>query len=279
MAKKPAAISAKVVAPAPKPAPAKAKRAAPQRDMAKKEMAMEKKRESKPMARKKKIAMPSMSRARRSSPPRAKEMAKADMMQSSLMPMEEEKMVSRSMLAPSLDMDMDMSSMIAPSAGAMAYESLSLSPFDDEAYGDICIADDEDMAGQIDSSASTISELSESIVSSEELDDEDDESSDDGYAGDMMPVDEAPPLHASDMALGAPIDYTKLPGAIDSSIDKLLDGAPVRPTSLEVEGAWSKETSPYLLGARQTLSLDADALVDERNRAFDLVCLFFTLIF
>jgi len=87
----------------------------------------------------------------------------------------------------------------------------------------------------------------------------------------MMPVDEAPPLHASDMALGAPIDYTKLPGAIDSSIDKLLDGAPVRPTSLEVEGAWSKETSPYLLGARQTLSLDADALVDERNRAFDLL--------
>ena len=139
--------------------------------MAKKEMAMEKKRESKPMARKKKIAMPSMSRARRSSPPRAKEMAKADMMQSSLMPMEEEIMVSRSRLAPSLDMDM--SSMIAPSAGAMAYESLSLSPFDDEAYGDICIADDEDMAGQIDSSASTISELSESIVSSEELDDED----------------------------------------------------------------------------------------------------------
>jgi hypothetical protein len=225
---------------------------APVAKMAKKNMSMFKSKRKKSIEPEAKMDMSSLSMA--------KEMA-----------FEEEACAAPPSFGSSLSMDMDMDIMPSRSISMGQRAYFDDLPLVSEAPMESLADCDDELRFSI--SESSITSVTPPPEESSIDDDDDEESSDDGFVGDLQPTDAAPPLHPSDAQLGAPIDYTKLPGAIDARIDTLLDGAPVRPTSLAVDDVWQKRAQPALLAPMRESSLDADALKDERNRAFDLVLL------
>lgn len=68
-----------------------------------------------------------------------------------------------------------------------------------------------------------------------------------------------------------PMDYTRIPAALDRSFEALDEDGALRPTILAVGEVWSRRSQKSLLAEPARKSLLADEQKDERRRAFDLI--------
>ncbi|MDO9017237.1 MAG: hypothetical protein Q8S73_08180 [Deltaproteobacteria bacterium] len=68
-----------------------------------------------------------------------------------------------------------------------------------------------------------------------------------------------------------PMDYTRIPAALDRKFEALDEDGALRPTILGVGEIWSRRSQKSLLAEPVRKSLQADDQKDERRRAFDLL--------
>ena len=82
---------------------------------------------------------------------------------------------------------------------------------------------------------------------------------------------EAGPTEAATVGDDDPLDYTRIPAALDRKFEALDEDGALRPTILGVGEVWSRRSQKSLLAEPVRHSLRADEQKDERRRAFDLI--------
>lgn len=82
---------------------------------------------------------------------------------------------------------------------------------------------------------------------------------------------EAGPTEAATVGDDDPLDYTRIPAALDRKFEALDEDGALRPTILGVGEVWSRRSQKSLLAEPVRKSLRADEQADERRRAFDLL--------